>query len=106
MFLNSPRGFRSSLEQRAHFISFSFLSHLYQPSFESFVMLVFEAQPAILTSNIESRSRFDPLVGSTRPNLSLLRIKTIILLEGSGRAIMGWPKTFQDKGSVSTFIAF
>ena len=54
--LISPRGFRSSLGQRAHFIRcigfnqpLSFLSHLYQPSIESFAMLVFEAQPAILT---------------------------------------------------------
>ncbi len=54
--LNFPRGFRSSLGQRPHFICFlgfnqslSFLSHLHQPSFESFAMLVYEAQPAILT---------------------------------------------------------
>jgi hypothetical protein len=31
------------------FLTLSFLSHLYQPSFESFVMLVHEAQPMVLT---------------------------------------------------------
>jgi hypothetical protein len=55
--LNFPRGFWSSLGQRPHFLRFlgfnqplSFLSHLHQPSFESFAMLVYEAQPAILTT--------------------------------------------------------
>ncbi len=62
LFLNSPRGFRSSLGQRAHFIRFdgfnqplSFLSHLYQQSSESFMMLVFEAQPTILTFKMKMR---------------------------------------------------
>ena len=59
--LNSPRGFRSSLGQRPHFLRFlgfnqplSFLSHLHQPSFESLAMLVYEAQPAILTRSCRS----------------------------------------------------
>ena len=58
LFLNFLKGFPRSLGQRPHVIDFtlsfdsllaiSFLSHHFQPSFESFAMLVFEAQPAIL----------------------------------------------------------
>ncbi len=68
LFLNSLKGFPRSLGQRPHFIDFigcidfidsfdsllalSILSHHYQPSFVSFVMLVHEAQPAILTGSL------------------------------------------------------
>ena len=69
---NSLKGFPRSLGQRPHFIGFfdfiesfdsllvlSFLSHRHQPSFESFVMLVHEAQAMILTKAARGIKAFD-----------------------------------------------